>query len=159
EQALPLRLLRTRARWLPLLAARQLARWIDREEIDVLHMHWARDLPLAALARAFARRPVRLVYTRQMAITRSKRYWYHRALYRRVDLMLVITRRLRDEALRFLPLPPERVQVLYHGVPAPPPPSAGECAKLRASAGVPAEGFTAGLFGRIEPAKVQHVLI
>src|SRR5690606_40688168 len=31
EQALPLRLLRTRARWLPLLAARQLARWIDRE--------------------------------------------------------------------------------------------------------------------------------
>lgn len=159
EHGVPYRPLRTALPWFPAAAARRLAGWIDAEGIDVIHLHWARDLTLAVLARRFARRAVRIVYTRQMAITRPKRDGYHRALYRRVDLMLVITRRLQEEARRFLPLPPERVQLLYHGIPAPSPPSARGCAELRGRAGVPPEAFLIGLIGRIEPAKGQHVLV
>ena len=159
EQGLPHRRLRVAVPWLPLSAARRLARWIDEESVDVIHLHWAKDLNLAVLARRFAQRPVRIVYTRQMAITRSKHDWYHRALYREVDFVLVITRRLQEEARRFLPLPPERVQLLYHGVPAPLSPPDNECAELRDRTGIPRGRFVVGLFGRIEPAKGQHVLV
>jgi len=156
-ESLPYRLLRVRFRWFPLTAARRLAGWIDTEAIDALHIHWARDLHLAVLARAMACRPVRIVYTRQMAITRPKHDWYHRMLYRRVDLMIAITKRLQEEARRFLPLAPEKVRVLYHGVAAPSRPC--DCASLRRDLNIPAGRFVVALFGRIEPAKGQHVLV
>lgn len=146
-------------RVLPLASAWRLARWIDAERIDVLHMHWGKDLNLAVLARRLARRPVRLVYTRQMAITRPKHDWYHRVLYRYVDLFLVITNRLQQEAQRFLPLPAERIQLLYYGVESPPPTNHALCHELRATARIPPGRFALGLFGRIEPAKGQHILI
>jgi glycosyltransferase involved in cell wall biosynthesis len=157
EEDLRHRRLEVSVPWFPIAAARRLARWIEAENIDVIHVHWTRDLNLAVLARRFARRAVRIVQTRQMAITRPKHDWYHRALYRHVDLLLVITRRLKEEARQFLPLPPARIQVLPHGVAAPPPPA--RCTELRAKARVPASAFAVGLFGRIEPAKGQQVLI
>lgn len=160
ELGLPHRLLRVAFPWFPVLAARRLARWIDADAVDVVHLHWsARELTLAVLARALARRPVRLVYTRHIAISRSKHDPYHRALYRRLDLVLAITRTMQEDARRHLPLPAERIQVLYHGVPAPVRPSPEECARVRAAASAPAQGFVVGLFGRIEPAKGQQVLV
>lgn len=160
ELRLPYRLLKVAFPWFPVLAARRLARWIDAETVDIVHLHWsARELTLAVLARTFARRPVRLVYTRHIAVSRSKHDLYHRPLYRRLDLVLTITRTMQDDAHRHLPLPPERVQVLYHGVPAAPRPDEAACAQLRADAGVPEKGFVVGLFGRIEPAKGQQVLV
>ncbi|NIV34645.1 MAG: glycosyltransferase, partial [Anaerolineae bacterium] len=57
---------------LPLLAARRLAALIDREGIEVIHLHWGKDLPLAALAKRFSQRKPALVYTRQMQLTRAK---------------------------------------------------------------------------------------
>lgn len=159
DEGLPHRYLKVAVPWLPLLAARRLAQWIDAEGLDVIHVHWGKDLNLAVLARKLAKRSVRIIYTRQMAITRPKHDWYHRALYRHVDLFLPITRRLQEEARRFLPLPPERIQALYHGVAAPPSPPPVRCVELRARAGIPPGRFVIGLFGRIEPAKGQQVLI
>lgn len=157
---LPYRQLKVSFRWFPLIAAYRLARWLDEEAIDVVHLHWAdKELSLAVLACALARRRVRLVYTRHIALNRSKHDWYHRALYRRVDVVLAITADMQRSARRFLPLPPERVQLLYHGVPATSPVSSKCCERLRAKHNVPADAFLIGLFGRIEPPKGQHVLI
>lgn len=158
-EGLPHRTLRVMLPPFPLVAARRLAGWLDAEESDVVHVNWGKDLSLATLACRFAERRVRVVYTRQMSLTRPKRDWYHRMLYARVNPLLAITRRLQEEARRFLPLPPERVQLLYHGVAAAPPPSPSTCDALRARAGVPPGQFMVGLFGRIEPAKGQHVLV
>lgn len=159
QEGLRYHCLKTTFHWFPLTAARRLAQWIDAEGVNVVHVHWAKDLNLAVLARRLAKRPVRIVYTRQMALVRAKHDVYHRALYRHVDLVLVITRRLQQDARRFLPLPPERVQLLYYGVGAAPVPQPDTCAALRAGAGVPGGSFAIGLFGRIEPGKGQHVLI
>lgn len=158
-EGLPHRALRVMLPRFPLLAARRLAAWLDTEESDVIHVHWGKDLSLAALACRFAERRVRIVYTRQMSLTRPKRDWYHRLLYAHVNPLLAITRQLQEEARRFLPLPPERVQLLYCGVAAAPSPAPSACAALRARAGVPPGRFMVGLFGRIEPAKGQHVLV
>ncbi|MEJ2181528.1 MAG: glycosyltransferase, partial [Gammaproteobacteria bacterium] len=42
-------------RYLPILSARRLARIVDEQQVDVIHMHWARDLNLAVLAKRFAK--------------------------------------------------------------------------------------------------------
>lgn len=146
-------------RLLPHLAARRLARLMEREAVDVLHMHWGKDLDLAVLAKRWCRRPVKLVYTRQMALTRPKKDVYHRRLYSHVDRYLVISQRLFDEAARFLPLPRERLRRLYYGVQAPVARDAAVCTGFLTRAGLASSGFRIGLFGRIEQGKGQHVLI
>ena len=64
----------------PLFSAIKLARYIDNNEIDVLHVHWGNDLFLTALAKVFSARKVKLIYTRQMSLTREKKDIYHRFL-------------------------------------------------------------------------------
>lgn len=146
---------------LPLLAARRLATLIDARQIDAVHVHWGKDLALAALAKRFSTRSPRLVYTRHMQITRSKKDLYHRWLYRRVDVVLTITeamtakvRQCLDEGMS------GRVHTLYHGVPAPASPiSARQRHDLRSAWGVPDDAVLVGLFSRLEQPKGQHLLV
>lgn len=159
EQGLAHVTLARRSRALPLLAAWRLARLIDQAGVDVVHMHWGHDLLLAALAKRWASRPVRLVYTRQMALTRAKADVYHRFLYRQIDLYLTITDKLLRQARQLLPLPEERVQRLYYGVPPPTPLSDTERRVLRHSLHIPERVFAIGLIGRMEEQKGQHLLI
>ena len=143
---------------IPYFAAKKLAGLIDREGVDVLHMHWGKDLPLAVLAKKLAKKSVKLVYTRQMMITRAKHDWYHRFLYWEVDLFLTITDQLADLSRKLLPLPGERIQRLYYGVDEPQA-VAEDRGALRKSLGIGADTFTVALVGRIEAGKGQHLLI
>ena len=61
-----------RSRYLPFITAFGLARFIDRNQIDIIHMHWAKDLALAVLTKFFSRQKPKLVYTRHMAILSQK---------------------------------------------------------------------------------------
>ncbi|MGE0081407.1 MAG: glycosyltransferase family 4 protein [Thiohalomonadaceae bacterium] len=152
--------LKPRVRALPLSTARQLARIIDREQIDVLHMHWGKDLPLAALAKACSRRKPALVYTRQMQMTRPKQDFYHRFLYRQVDRLTGITRALAEDMRRFIPEIASRIDYLYYGVAAPTTKLTPEQRSARRrELGVPEDVFLIGLFGRIKHYKGQHLLL
>ncbi len=154
ELGVPMHELETRIAVLPLIAAHRLARLIEREQIDAVHLHWSRDLALAALAKRMSRRPVRLLHSRHMAITRPKRDFYHRFLYRSLDRYIVLSRVMHDEAVRFLPIPEQRIAIIHLGVAAPPArnDSADRSTRDRGT-------FEIGLFGRIEPFKGQHLLI
>lgn len=146
---------------LPLLVARRLAHLIDQREVDVMHIHWAKDLPLAALAKYFSHRKPKLVYTRQMVITRPKQDAYHRFLYRQVDTILTITRQLGESMQGFLPeTDRHKVKTLYYGVEAPAVQLDDAARKaLRQEHGFGSEQFVVGLFGRIKHYKGQHLLI
>lgn len=161
SEALPWFAIKPSLRALPIVSARRLAALIDREQVDVIHMHWAKDLPLVALAKHFSQRKPAVAFTRQMQITRPKRDLYHDFLYRQVDSNIAITQVLADDLRRFLPTDlAGRVDYLYYGVAAPAQaPSADELAQLRASLGIPAEAFLVGLIGRIKHYKGQHLLL
>lgn len=159
EAGVPCAHVRMRSPYFPLLSAWRLSRWIRGRGIGVLHVHARRDLPLAVFSRLLARRPLRLIYTRQMALTRPKRGVWHRFLYRHVDVYLTITRKLEHDARRFLPLPPERIHTLYYGVPKPGLPEPDVCQSFRTKSGLQPGRFTVAIFGRIEPGKGQHLLI
>lgn len=146
-------------RQFPYFTARHLAKYIDDHEIDIIHMHWNKDLNLAAMAKSLSRRKPKLIYSRHMEITRSKKDFYHRLLYRQVDMMLVIANFVLVQAVRFLPLSQEQIRLLYLGVAEPAPVTKSECNKLLADSSNIQKKFVIGMIGRIEAYKGQHVLI
>jgi len=145
---------------LPLINALKLASIIDRNAVDLMHMHWGKDFALAALAKKFSRRKPKLVYTRQMMITRYKNDFYHRFLYKQLDYMLTITKQLENLCKTFIPAKNINIQTLYYGVTEP-----GrllteeERQALKTAKGFAGNDFVAGLFGRLEDGKGQHLLI
>jgi glycosyltransferase involved in cell wall biosynthesis len=145
---------------LPLSNARKLARIIDDNEIDLVHMHWGKDHALAALAKALSKRKPKLVYTRQMMITRYKNDFYHRFLYSQLDLIITITKQLEQLYRKFVADKNLQVRTLYYGVK---PPhtilSTTERNALRDDKGFSDDDFVVGLFGRLEDGKGQHLLI
>ena len=145
----------------PLFGALKLAKIIDRDDVDVIHMHWGRDLSLAAIAKWFSKKKPRLVYTRQMQITRNKDDFYHRFLYKQVDVFVTITKALSKLARSFLSeADQDKVVPLYYGVQKPNKRlSQDEKLELRKQAGFVDSDFIIALFGRIEEYKGQHVVI
>ncbi len=144
----------------PLVAALKLAKIIDQEAVDIVHMHWGKDLNLAVFAKQLAKRQVKLVYTRQMIITRPKYDVYHRYLYRNIDLFLTISKQLLELARQFLPMPDKAIKLLYYGVKKPAALSAEQKQELRKQFGVLHNSDIAiGLVGRIEYSKGQHLLV
>jgi len=146
--------------FLPLISAHKLARIVDDNRVDVIHMHHGKDLALASLAKYLSKSKPVLVYTRQMQITRSKNDLYHNFLYGQMDLMLTITRRLEADAKRFIKRYPEKIRTLYYGVDAPEHfLNSDERSKQRAEIGFEPDDFVVGLLGRLEQNKGQHLLI
>ena len=146
--------------YLPLTNAWRLAKFIDKNKIDAVHMHWGKDLAAIALAKKISHRKPALVYTRQMQITRSKNDIYHRFLYREMDLMLTITKRLEQDAKKYISPYAEHITTLYYGVNAPDQFIDNETKiKLRSEMGFNENDFVIGLIGRLEHGKGQHLLI
>lgn len=160
NSSIPTQYIKHFARQLPLLNAIRLAKIIDSNNIDVIHMHWGKDLPLAVFAKIFSRRKPALVYTRQMMITRQKDDFYHNFLYRQLDLMLTITKELEGLCKNFIPLFKDKISTLYYGV-KPPETflSTEEIQTQREKLGFRKDDFIAGLIGRLEESKGQHLLI
>ena len=142
----------------PIISAINLAKYINKNKVDVVHIHWGKDLFLAVLAKVFSRRKVKLVYTRQMSLTRKKDDVYHRFLYKNVDAYLVITKALYDDAIKYLPISKEHIHLLYYGVP-----KASEdielCSEYIDKSGLKKEIFKLAIFGRIEKGKGQHLVV
>lgn len=145
---------------LPIVNARQLARIIDDNKIDVIHMHWGKDLALASFAKTFSKKKPKLVYTRQMMITRYKNDSYHRFLYKQLDYILTITKQLETLCKRYISADNIDIRTLYYGVTKPKKLlDASEVTKLKTVKGFVDDDFVTGLFGRLEDGKGQHLLI
>ncbi len=148
------------SKFFPLVNALKLARYIARNHIDIVHMHWGKELNLAVLAKRFSRKLFRhrlkLIYTRHMGITRSKKDFVHAFFYRQVDIMLTISKQVEKEARTWLPLAGDKIKLLYLGV-------ANKTVDKPDCNGLPERikqsQFRVVLFGRIEHGKGQHVLV
>ncbi len=155
---LPVIRFRGKAGVFPLLKARRLARFISDNSIDVLHIHDKYDLPLAALAKAISRRDFRLAHSRHMNLPGQKKGFYHRLIYGKVDLYIVITKYLQRQARSNLPIDERRIRQVYYGCEVPGRLSREEKARIRGDLGM-GDKFTVGLVGRVKHFKGQHLLV
>lgn len=144
----------------PFINAGKLAKIIDNNDIDVIHMHWGKDLALAAFAKAFSKNKPALVYTRQMMMTREKNDFYHNFLYRQMNLMLTITKELETLAKSFIRRYANKITTLYYGVKQPDEFLDESTIKQQhETLGFSEHDFIVGLIGRLEESKGQHLLI
>lgn len=141
------------------ITARQLARILDEEAIDVLHIHWTKDLPTAIIAKLLSKSKPKVVQSRHMTMTRFKDDFYHRFLYRNLDLMLAVTHQVKAQIEKFIPASIcPKVETLYIGAEQPVIISEEERKERREQLGL-ADSFTVGIVGRIEPQKGQWIVI
>lgn len=141
------------------LGARKLARIIDDNKIEVLHLHWTKDILVAVLAKLFSQFKPKLVQTRNMTMTRFKDDFYHRFLYKNIDMMLPVTYEVKEQLEKFIPTDIRpKVEVLYMGADSPEMISEDEKLKLRTRYNL-SDAFTVGIVGRIEEGKGQYLVI
>ena len=140
-------------------AAWRLAKIIDAENIDIIHLHWTKDIPIAVLAKKLSKRALKLAQTRNMTMTRFKEDFYHRLLYKNMDLMLAVTQQVAEQLHRFIPedIRP-KVEVLYMGTDAAEMLSEPQLHRFKKQQKMEA-GFIVGMVGRIEAHKGQYLLI
>ena len=138
--------------------AKRLSDFIEFHSIDIVHVHWKFDLPLAALAKKFGKRRFQLVHTRQMNMPGKKQDPYHRFIYGQMDCFIAITRYIEKQARENLPIPADKITQIYYGVKIPAGVTAERTAALKQKLNISGD-FTIGLLGRISEYKGQHLLI
>jgi len=99
----PILKLKKKAHYFPVVAAYQLAKIIDEQAIDVIHIHWNNDLTLAVLAKLLSKRKPKLVLTRHMKFPSKKDSLFHKFLYKNVNHVFAITQTMADDLNRFIP--------------------------------------------------------
>jgi len=144
--------------WLPLLPARQLARFIEENQIDIVHVHWKDDLIVTALAKKMSDHPFVFTHTRQMMVPGKKRDPYHWFIYRTLDRFIAITKQIEQQARENLHLPAQKIAQIYYGVRPATKLTPERIKQIRQAYGI-GSNFTVGLMGRIDWYKAQYLLI
>ena len=94
-----------------------MAKWIKQHEISHVHCHKSSDLMLAVLLKKLC--GFSLIYTDHMGVKRPKQDFYHRFIYRNLDLLLSISHFTRSYNVKALPVPSERNKTLWLGTDIP----------------------------------------
>jgi glycosyltransferase involved in cell wall biosynthesis len=147
-----------RSKIFPIAPAMKLAKYIDENEIDIVHFHWTKDIITAVLAKLLSKRKPKLVQSRHMRMTRFKDDVYHKWLYKNIDMIHAVTLRVKEQLEEFIPqeIRP-KIEMVYLGVKALPI----EQEKIRNLKKQYALGdeFIVGIVGRIEEGKGQYKVI
>ena len=141
-------------------AAKKLANIIDTRHVEIIHMHWTKDIPFVVLAKMLCKSKPKIVQTRNMTMTRFKDDFYHRLMYKNIDLILPVTYQVKEQLERFIPsdIRP-KIEVLYMGSDKPEMLNEAEANELKVALNFSDESFNVGMVGRINEAKGQHLLI
>lgn len=136
-----------------------LAKIIDKQEIDIVHLHWTKDIPVVALAKLISKRKPKIVQTRHMHMTRFKSDFYHSFLYKNIDLIISVTHLVQKQLETFIPQDVRpKIQTCYIGANTPKVLSHEETTELKTSLGLK-NAFIVAIVGRIEEAKGQHIVL
>ena len=137
----------------------KLAKIIDKEKIDIVHLHWTKDLPVVVFAKLLSKRKPKIVQTRHMHMTRFKSDFYHKFLYKNIDMMIAVTNLVKEQLEKFIPkdIRP-KIETSYIGANTPKLLSNEEKNSLKKSFNI-ADEFIVCIVGRIEEAKGQHIVL
>ena len=137
----------------------KLARIIDKEKIDIVHLHWTKDTTTVVFAKLLSKRKPKIVQTRHMHMTRFKSDFYHKFLYKNIDMMIAVTNLVKEQLQKFIPkdIRP-KIETSYIGANTPKILNDEEENSLKKSFNITDE-FIVCIVGRIEEAKGQHIVL
>jgi len=137
----------------------RLRKFILQNEIDWIHVSWTKDILLGVLLKILSPRDIKIVFYRQMKLTRHKKSIYHKFIYGKVDMYLVITKKLYDDACNYLPLNKSTIHILNYGICKPNKKLSIGKKEFFNKHNIKPSMFTIGIFSRIEEQKGQHLVI
>ena len=142
-----------------IFAALKLAKIIDENKIDILHLHWTKDIPIAVLAKIFSKQKPKIVQTRHMMMTRFKDDFYHKFLYKNIHTIICITKELSNQINKFIPkyIRP-KIETLYLGAKTYKEKSSKDIDSFKEELNTN-NSMIIGLIGRINEFKGQYLLI
>jgi len=147
-----------RNKFFPIIPAKKLAKFIDENEIDVIHFHWTKDIATAVLAKVFSKRKPTLIQSRHMTMTRFKDDFYHKWLYENIDVIHAVTHQVKMQLQEFIPQSVRpKLAMVYLGVTE--SEINGELVESLNEKHSLGDSFVIGIVGRIEEAKGQYLLI
>lgn len=147
-----------RNKFFPVFPALKLARFIDKNDIDIIHFHWNKDIITAVLAKVLSKKKPKLIQSRHMGMTRFKDDFYHKWLYKNIDKIHAVTNEVKGQLEKFIPKDVRpKIEMVYLGT------EAGEIdqnavEELREKYALTDE-FVVGIVGRMQEGKGQHKVI
>ena len=136
-----------------------LRKYILSKNIEFLHVSWAKDIFLAVLLKIFTPGNIKIIFYRQMKLSRPKKDFYHKFIYKNIDLFLVITDKLKLEAEKYLPVTSNKIKKLTYGIEIPHSSTIIDKQKFFSKYGLSVDIPTIGIFSRIEEQKGQHLVL
>jgi len=147
-----------RNKFFPIFPALQLAKYIDQNEIDIVHFHWTRDMITAVLAKVLSKRRPKLVQSRHMGMTRFKDDFYHKWIYTNIDMIHAVTSKVKGQLKNFIPYTVRpKIEMIYLGTKIANVDDK-KILELRKKYNLNGE-FIVGIVGRIEVGKGQYKVI
>ncbi|MFK5937579.1 MAG: glycosyltransferase family 4 protein [Sulfurimonas sp.] len=142
----------------PIIPALKLAKYIDINDIDVIHFHWTKDILTAVLAKLLSQKKPKLVQSRHMGMTRFKDDIYHKWLYKNIDMIHAVTYKVKEQLEKFIPEDVRpKLEMVYLGTKEVKT-DKEIVLSLRDKYDLKDE-FIVGIVGRIEEGKGQHKVI
>lgn len=144
----------------PLIPALKLAKYIDQNNIDIIHFHWTKDINTVVLGKLLSKRKPQIIQTRNMTMTRFKDDFYHKWIYKNINIMHAVTYQVKEQIQKFIPkdICP-KVEVVYMGTEANNIDSDRVLALKENYKLIDNKTFIVGIVGRIEEAKGQYLVI
>ena len=143
-----------------LILAPHLAQLIKREGIQFLISNLNRNFLLIALTKRMLPRDCRLIYLQHMHVGSTKRDWWHTFMYRQLDAWVTPLEIFSDPLLRKTRLTSGQITVIPFGVDLTRLSSAlPSKEEARKQLQLPSNSLIAGVVGRLDPKKCQHVLV
>jgi len=140
--------------------ARKLARMLRRDNARIVILHMNKNFLLASLARRLSGGFFKFIYMQQMHVGPSKRDFYHNWLYNHLDTWIAPLPFLKKAATDKTNIPENRFEIIPHGFDVSRY-TANQPDRLaaRQKLNLPGNALIAGVVGRLDPKKGQHILI
>jgi len=143
----------------PIIPAIKLAKYIDNNDIDIIHFHWTKDIATVILAKILSKKNPKIMQTRNMTMTRFKNDFYHKWLYKNVSLMHAVTLQVREQLKKFIPTEVcPTIEMVYMGTKEDNIDTTA-LLKLKKQYHLSSNDFVVGIVGRIEDTKGQYLVI
>lgn len=136
------------------VAALRIAALLRRESWEVIHTHLSSDLGVLVPGIRLARWAGRLLLTKRMGSSLSKKDPLHRLLYRRVDNIFTVSEYVRQNVIDTCPVPPGKVHRMHNGLSLENyRPERYDRREVRRGLGIDPEALVIGIIGRLTPKK------
>jgi len=147
-----------RNKFFPIIPAVKLASFIDKNNIDIVHFHWTKDIATVVLAKVLSKRKLQVIQSRHMTMTRFKDDFYHKWLYKNIDTIHAVTHQVKEQLKKYIPYDIRpKIEMVYLGVKEPIIDN-DKVTKLKGLYNIK-DQFIVGIVGRIEEAKGQYLVI